>query len=93
MPAKMPDATPHKVGGARPGAGRPPSSTVRIFATVKRETAEKLERIAKEKGFERRPSSTKPFYGGAIDALAESVETKEPEYVKLVKALAAIRSA
>lgn len=89
----MPDETPRKVGGSRPGSGRPLSTTVRIFATVKRETAEKLERIAKEQGFERKPSSTKPFFGGAIDKLAELVTTQKPEYVKLVEDLAAIRGA
>lgn len=69
------------------------STTVRIFATVKRETAEKLERMAKDLGFEKRVASTKPFFGGAIDKLAESVVTKEPEYLKLTRALAQIRGA
>lgn len=89
----MPDETHRKIGGARPGSGRPLSTTVRIFATVKRETAEKLERVAKELGYERRVASTKPFFGGAIDKLAESVTTQKPEYVKLVEDLAAIRGA
>lgn len=92
MASKMPEEPPRKVGGARPGSGRPVSPTVRIFATVKRETAEKLERMAKELGLERRVASTKPFYGGAIDKLAETVETKEPEYLKLVRTLAAVQA-
>jgi hypothetical protein len=83
----MPESAPSKRGGARPGAGRPPQATVRIFATVKRSTAATLERMAKAKGLTRK--RTTPFYGSVIDDIASLVTTEEPEYLKLARAVRA----
>lgn len=85
-PAQQHETAPVKNKGGRPkGIPRETSTTVRIFATVKKETAEKLERIAKQNGFERKPASKRPFFGGAIDKLAEAVKTAEPEYLRLAR--------
>lgn len=83
----MPEETLKRPVGRPKGIPGATKTTVRIFASVKRETAEKLERLARARGFKREPHSKKPFFGGAIDALAEMVETDEPEYLKLAKSI------
>lgn len=71
-------------GGKRPGSGRPPSNTVKLSITVHPSTAATLERIAKEKGLCRRKGAP-PFLGAAVDALAATAVTKEPEYLRLAR--------
>jgi hypothetical protein len=71
-------------GGARPGSGRPPSNrTEKLRFTVLRETAAKLRRLAKLKGFQKYNGGPS-FLGRVVDDLVATVETPEPEYMKLV---------
>lgn len=83
-------ATPAKStwGGSRPGAGRPPSPTIRLRVTIQRETAAILERMAKAKGLCRRIGAP-PFLGAAVDDLAQLAKTAKPPYLILVEDLKA----
>lgn len=44
---------------------------VRIHATVKKDTLEKLDRLGTEKGY-RKAKGARPFYGRALDTLLRS---------------------
>lgn len=78
-------------GGKRPGAGRPPSPTVRLRVTVQRETAAILERLAKAKGLCRRIGAP-PFLGAAVDDLAALAHPPEPGYLVLAREVRASQS-
>ncbi len=74
-------------GGKRAGAVVPCSTKIRISATIEAKTHAKLLRIAKKRGLARRNGGYKvpSFMGGAIDALAENLETAEPEYLRIAR--------
>lgn len=71
-------------GGKRKGSGRHPSNTLRLRVTVSRGTAAILERMARAKGLSRRRGAP-PFLGAAVDELAATATTTEPEYLRIAR--------
>lgn len=76
-------------GGKRKGAGRPIADTVELFVTVRTATAAKLARKGNEMGLCKSRGGGRPFIGAVVDHLAESLETQEPEYLRIARELRA----
>lgn len=64
--------------------GRPPLGMERIRCTVNRVTLAKLNRLAKKWGFQKRNGSPSSI-GRVVEKILETVETEEPEYLKLAR--------
>ena len=70
---------PHKSGGRRPGAGRPPMNLCRFRVSCKQETRAKMLRFAKAHGIK----AERP--GILLDAIMASLDLPEPEYLRLAR--------
>lgn len=80
-----------KNGGARPGCGRKPNSSERIWAWVSRDTRVKLDRYARSIGLNK--EGNRQYWSKIFDALAGKVDLPEPEYLTLARAITVRRVA
>lgn len=72
-----------KVGGFRPGAGRPLSDSEPFTGSLPRDLRVRVDRFAASKGVKRRKGFV--FWKIVIALLLENVKTPEPEYLRLTK--------
>lgn len=80
-----------KNGGARPGAGRPPNDSERIWGQISRSTRVSLDRYARQIGISK--SERRVYWEKIFTALLGKVELQEPEYLTLARAITVRKAA
>lgn len=74
-----------KNGGARPGAGRPPTNNEYLWARISRDTRVKLDRFARQSGIKQ--GMRVAFWDKVFQGLLGKVDLAEPEYLTLARSI------